>query len=68
MFANAYLISNFSQLKSVTVPTNLIAESAEEEQIELLLDALDELDYAEEYTLLASVHVNRLIARGNKDF
>jgi hypothetical protein len=41
-----------------------MAESNEEEQIERLLKVLDELNYPNEYSLLASVYISRLVSRG----
>jgi hypothetical protein len=48
----------------VTLPSALVAEEAEDEQLELLLSALDEMNYPEEYALLATVYIHRLVSRG----
>lgn len=54
----------FRGLKPANLPSALISEEAEDEQMELLLSALDEMDYPDEYSLLACVYIHRLVSRG----
>ncbi|KAI6175504.1 Protein HIR [Aphelenchoides bicaudatus] len=58
------VVLNQSNLKLPTIASSFNADDMEDEQIALLLSALDELNYPEEYMLLASVYVNRLVAKG----
>lgn len=51
-------------MKVPTIASAYVAEETEDEQIELLLGALDELGYPDEYLLLSSVYVNRLVSKG----